>query len=97
MKYKWLKPTKKMHTHTAETSNGEFEVGCPIIYFCKLDSDGHIEEFGYVDEIYSQLGGNVVILEGFDGGIKNVFQVIPYYWRKCRFYSSLYEMVHDAA
>lgn len=97
MKYKWMKPTRKMHKHIVETANGEFEIGYPIVYFCKLDEKGQVEEYGYVDEIYNQLGGNVVILRGFESGIKNVFKVTPYYWRRCRFYSSFYDMMQHAA
>ena len=97
MKYKWMKPTKKMHKHIVETANGDLEVGYPIIYFCKLDEDGHVEEYGYVDEIYNQLGGNVVILKGFNSGIKTVFKVMPYYWKRCRFYASFYDLMQHAA
>ena len=97
MKHKWMKPTRKMHKHIVETDHGNYEVGYPIVYFCKYDSAGNVEAFGYIDEIYNKLGGNVVLLEGFDSGIKNVYKVTPYYWKTCRFYSSLYDLIQNAA
>lgn len=97
MKYKWMKPTRKIHKHIVNTAHGDLEVGYPVIYFCRFGNKGEVLEYGYVDEIYNQLGGNVVILDGFDSGIRNVFKVMPHYWKHCRFYSSFYDMMQHAA